>query len=332
MRITTMLALLVLVAAAHAGPSLLPSEKTLTALLHADTALADEVAAVATGLGYVPTLMAFTRVQAFRAFKAGHLIEAAQWRLVHARLARGKPVDVEAPSSVPFPAGEKVNFELLAEVPIIGNTRVGKASTTVLPAVLSDGKVSLRLSAQVIVERFSPQKSVQEIWADPESLLVTRSDVTRYDDKGNVTDKYTDTFDHPKHQTVRTRATGAPVITSYSASHTISSAAWVPYSARAQGFDVGTAWDLVLIEDGVGFKLNVASRTNIGADRVFSLQSNPSRVSAWLFDNARRLPRRVVMTVDMATRDNGGDPGFFTNRKVTLEYKSVEGVAEDIAD
>lgn len=319
---------LCVVAPAVAGPSfILPSASSLTKLIAADPTLGDEIAEVAQGIGYIPTLIAYARVQAVRALKSGHPLIAAHWKLIHGRLARGKAVDVENPSATPWQPGEKVNFDLSAEVPIIGNTKVGRAWQQAQASVLEGGKVSLHVTAEVIVERFSPQKSHQEIYASPDTLLIERSEVTRYDGSGNVTDKYVDTFDHQKHQTVRTRPGQAPQTTSFSANHTLSSMAWFPYAARAGGFDVGTAWDLVLLEDAVPFNLKVTGKGTIGSDRVFTLASTPTRVNAWFFDNARRLPRRVTMLVDM----EASGEGFFSNRKVTLDYRSVEGVS-DLAD
>lgn len=333
--VSTLIALLALalVAPAVAAPSLiLPNETSLVKLIASDPTLGDEIAEVAQGLGYVPTLTAYARVQAARALKSGHLVLAAKWKLIHGKLARGKAVEVEPPATttgVPWTPGEKVNFDLSAEVPIIGNTKVGRAWQQSNAAILEEGKVSLHVTAEVIVERFSPQKNRQEIYANAETLLIERSDVTRFDGSGNVTDKYTDTFDHEKHQTVRTRPNQAPQTSVFSAQHTLSSMAWFPYAARIGGFDVGTSWNLVLVEDAVPFALKVTGKTAIGADKVFALSSTPSRVNAWIFDNARRLPRRVTMLVDMAS---SADDGFFSNRKVTLDFRSVEGVAEDSAD
>jgi hypothetical protein len=318
------LALLVWASAAAAErPGLMPSEASLTRIFAEDPALADEVAAVAQDVGYLPLLTAYAYVKARRALQSGHPIDAARWRLIYSRLARGAAVEAENPAGVPFTPGEKVNFDLYTPVPIIGNTRVGRAITEVLPAVLEQGRVSVHVAADVIVERFQPGKTRQEIFADPENFRPSRSEIVKYDGNGNVIDRYTDTFDHAAHTTVRQRPGGQPAATAYPATHVLSAHAWVPFYVRAKGFDVGTSWDLVLLDDPVPFTLKVNGRTSIGSDRVLAMASTPAKISAWAFDNAKRLPRRIEMFVAMAQ----GSDSFFANRKVTFEYKSASGVA-----
>jgi hypothetical protein len=300
------------------SPGVLPNEVKLTAVLAGDPPLAQEVAQAVTGLSYRHVLAAYAHVQAVRHLKSGHLIDAQRWHRVAGRILRGEPVEVDNPSAVPFPAGERVNFDLLTKVPIIGSTRIGRAFTLVQPTVLADGRLALHVTAEVIVEKYQPGRTKQEIFADPATYMITRSEVTEYDGNGAVKRQWVDLFDHAAHTIIRQSQGQQPVPTTYPATHLLSSHAWVPYFMRGVGFEVGSSWNLALVSETQPIVFSVTRKTNLGADKVLEGRSTPNRISAWFFDEARRLPRRVMMVVDT------DQESFFSDREVTLEYKNVE--------